>query len=145
MRKNKFDSKPNQRNFIKGQFKPTTKNFAPKAKQAVDGGFAKYKTSKCKYIAQHGVCHKSEGCKFAHNHEELYAHLEAAGELYKINKNCKSYFASKVCEYGAKCLYQHEHRKFAEIHRYHYVSMLLITEFMNKGHTEYSDILSETE
>ena len=74
---------------------------------------SKYKTELCKNITQYGACRYGKACKFAHTYDELAAYKAASEEAEvarRINKNCKSFFATKVCAHGAKCFFRHEYR-----------------------------------
>ena len=49
-------------------------------------------------------------------------------ENTKRDKNCKTFFKTKQCQYGVRCQFNHEHRCIDQIKRYAYVAKLYTYE-----------------
>ena len=83
----------------------------------------------CKNWIENGYCRYRNECKFAHGAEELQLYEKPAGELKgNKNKNCKTFYATKQCLYGVRCLFRHEYRHINQIKRYPYTVKLYTYE-----------------
>jgi hypothetical protein len=66
--------------------------------------------------------------------------LEANKNRVKT-RNCGPFYKEKVCMYGARCLYRHEHRPYATIFRHYYVPHLYVLERLFANSRQQDDFL----
>ena len=87
----------------------------------------------CKMWAD-GYCHYGSKCHFAHGEEELAESDKIAEMQARLNdnyktQNCSQFHKEKLCFYGKRCIFRHEHKKFSKIHRHYYLSHLATVRY----------------
>ena len=43
-------------------------------------------------------------------------------------KNCRTFYKTKICNYGSRCMFRHEHRHYNQIMRHYYIAKLYTQE-----------------
>ena len=84
----------------------------------------------CKYwLENNQVCRFGENCHYAHGEEELaesdrIVEMQARlNDSYKT-QNCSQFHKEKICFYGKRCIFRHEHKKWQKLHRHFYIAHL---------------------
>jgi len=44
------------------------------------------------------------------------------------SKNCRTFYHTKQCMYGTRCMFRHEHRNIKQLHRHYYTPQIYVLE-----------------
>ena len=90
----------------------------------------------CKnWLETPGYCRFGTRCLYAHGREELQIEDKLTQAPSRTNdryksQNCSLFYRERVCLFGKRCNFRHEHKSFAKLHRHYYtphLAALLLT------------------